>query len=228
MRKLWLLLFMLFFACFSYAGEDMARGAKQYKKQNFKQAEEYFLKAHKEKPEDVMINYNLACALYKTQQYDRALNHYQKALNNTQDLNFKSAILYNMGNSAYKNSDKQTALDYYKAALRLNSSDMQAKHNIEFIQNENKDNKDNKNDKNQNKDSSQKQQDKNQRQNDGKDDKKDNKKDGGQNQNTENKQQQNQNGSHLLDYFDGQDKQNRHNAGKDALIKQSAGSGKNW
>lgn len=228
MRKLWLLLFMLFFACLSYASQDMARAVKQYKKQNFKQATEYFLKAYKEKPEDVMINYNLASAYYKTEQYDKALHHYQKALNNTQDLNLKSAILYNMGNSSYKNSDKQTALDYYKAALKLNSSDMQAKHNMEFIQNENKDNKDNKNDKNQNKDSSQKQQDKNKRQNDGKDDKKDNKKDGGQNQDTENKQQQNQNGSHLLDYFDGQDKQNRHNAGKDALIKQSAGSGKNW
>lgn len=189
------LLLILSFFTVSYANEDMNRGSKLYEKQDFKGAIENFQKAQTKKPKDSMINYNLASAYYKSGDFDKALEIYDIALNNTQDSNFKSAILYNMGNCAYRKSDNDLALQYYKSSLKLNSQDIQAKHNIEFLQsdkNKNK-NKDNNKDNKKNKDDKDKQQqkDKNKKEQDKKD-----------------KQQQGKD-QYLLDYFDKQDKQNQ-------------------
>lgn len=219
MKKICLLVSILFLTTIIYANEDMARGTKQYKKQNFERAIESFSKAQKEKPKDAMINYNLACSYYKSGQYDKALEYYDIALNNTEDSNFKSSILYNMGNSAYKKDDKDSSLNYYKASLKINSSDMQTKHNIEFIQNENK--KDNKQNKEQ-----QNQQDKNKKQDQNKKQNQDKDKDRKQNQDDK-KESQNKKNQNLLDYFDNQDKQN-HDKAKDALAIQNSKTGKNW
>jgi len=227
MKRISLLLSILFLAAISYANEDMAIGTKQYKKQDFERSIESFSKAQKEKPKDAMINYNLACAYYKTGQYDKALEYYDNALNDTEDINFKSSILYNMGNSAYKKGDKDLSLNYYKSSLKLNSADMQTKHNIEFIQNDNKqdknDNKKNKDNK-QNKDK-QNQQGQNKKQNQQQDkDKKNNQ----ENQKKDDKKEsQNKKNQNLLDYFDNQDKQN-HDKAKDALSIQNSKTGKNW
>lgn len=228
MKKICLLVSILFLTTIIYANEDMARGTKQYKKQNFERAIESFSKAQKEKPKDAMINYNLACSYYKNGQYDKALEYYDIALNNTEDTNFKSSVLYNMGNSAYKKGDKDLSLNYYKSSLKINSSDMNTKHNIEFVQNENKNKKDNQNNQNnkkenkdnqQNKDQ-QKQQDQNKKQNQDKD------KDRKQNQDDK-KESKNKKNQNLLDYFDNQDKQN-HDKAKDALSIQNSKTGKNW
>ena len=124
---------MFLFSVFSYANE----------------------KAKEKNDNDAKINFNLANAYYRKGEYDKALDVYKIVLNNTKDMSLKSAALYNMGNSAYRKQDKDLALDYYKECLKINSSDMAAKHNIEFLQQEqqNKNNKDNKQQNNQNKDS---------------------------------------------------------------------------
>ncbi|GAB1402048.1 hypothetical protein MASR1M68_09590 [Elusimicrobiota bacterium] len=201
------LLFMLSFFGVSYANEDMNRGSKLYEKQDFKGAVENFQKAQAKKPQDSVINYNLASAYYKSGDFDKALEIYDIALNNTQDPNFKSAILYNMGNCAYRKGDNDLALQYYKASLKLNSKDIQAKHNIEFLQsekNQNKDknNKDDKNDKD-NKDKQEQQKDKHE--NKDKDDKQQER----QKEQDKNDKQQQEKSQYLLDYFDKQDKKNQ-------------------
>ena len=229
MKKIFLLLmFIIFTAAVSYANDDMARGTKQYKRHNFKESAESFLKAQKNNPKDPFINYDLACAYYKSGQYDKALEYYDAALNNTKDANLKSSILYNMGNAAYKAGNKEESLNYYKSSLKLNSSDIQAKHNIEFIQNENKQNdknndKDNKN-KNKSKDKNKEQQ-KNmgdKRKNGDDNDKKENN-----NKQDRQDDQQNKQNRQLLDYFDNQDKQN-HDQAKEAAAVQNSKTGKNW
>lgn len=195
-------LLMLSFFSVSYAGEDMNRGSKLYEKQDFKGAIENFQKAQTKKPKDPMINYNLAAAYYKSGDFDKALEIYDIALNNTQDSNFKSAILYNMGNCAYRKGDNDLALQYYKSSLKLNSQDIQAKHNIEFLQNSKNQNKDN-NDKNKNENDKNKQQQQQKKDNRENKDKNENNKDKEQDKEKQGKNQ------YLLDYFDKQDKQNQ-------------------
>ena len=214
-------LLMLSIYSISYAGEDMNKGTRLYEKQNFKGAIENFQKAQVKKPKDPMINYNLASAYYKSGDFDKALEIYETALNNTQDINFKSAILYNMGNCAYRKSDNDLALQYYKSSLKLNSKDIQAKHNIEFLQsdkNKNKD-KDNNKDNKKNKDDKDKQ--------DNKDKNKDEKQQEQQKEQGKKDKQQQEKDQYLLDYFDKQDKRNQ-NKQQNATAVSNKRNSKPW
>ncbi|MDD5021259.1 MAG: tetratricopeptide repeat protein [Endomicrobiaceae bacterium] len=210
-------LLMLSFFTVSYAGEDMNRGSKLYEKKDFKGAIENFQKAQVKKPTDPMINYNLASAYYKAGDFDKALESYDTALNNTQDINFKSAILYNMGNCAYRKGDNDLSLQYYKSSLKLNSKDVQAKHNIEFLQSDKNKNKDNKKD---NKDNKDKNKNKN------KDDKDQKQQEQQKEQDKKDKQEQKKD-QYLLDYFDKQDKQNQ-NKQQNATAVSNKRNSKPW
>ncbi len=219
-----IMLLLLSVSGVSFAGGNMNKGTRLYEKSDFKGAVESFLKEQSKKPKDPVVNYNLASAYYKAGDFDKALETYETALNNTQDINFKSAVLYNMGNCAYRKGDNDLALQYYKSSLKLNSKDIQAKHNIEFLQSDkNKDNKNNKNDK---KDKQQQN-----KQNDKKDQDKDKDKDKDKNNQQQDKQQQDkqQQGKdkYLLDYFDNQDKQNQ-NKQQNAEAVSNKRNGKTW
>lgn len=232
MKKIFLFLSLFFIAAASYANEDMAKGTSQYQKQNFKESVANFLKAQKNNPKDPLVNYDLGCAYYKDGQYDKALEYYNTALNGTENNNFKSSILYNMGNAAYKKGDKELSLNYYKASLKLNSSDIQTKHNIEFIQRENKKN-DKENNKNQKKDKDSRQKDQEnkeeqkKKENQRNDNDKNAEKKKQQEKNNDKKELQNKQDSNLLDYFDSQDKQN-HDKSKNIQAVQKSKTGKNW
>lgn len=206
----------------SYSGGNMNKGTRLYEKQDFNGAVENFLKEQSKKPKDPVVNYNLASAYYKSGDFDKALETYETALNNTEDINFKSAVLYNMGNCAYRKGDSDLALQYYKSSLKLNSKDMQAKHNIEFLQSDkNKDKKKNKNDKNKDdKKDKQRQNKQNDKKDQGTDKQQQDK------QKEQDKQQQGKD-QYLLEYFDKQDKQNQ-NVRQNADSVNTKRNGKTW
>jgi len=220
-----IMLLLLSVSGLSFAVGNMNKGTRLYEKSDFKGAVENFLKEQSKKPKDPVVNYNLASAYYKAGDFDKALETYETALNNTEDINFKSAVLYNMGNCAYRKGDKDLALQYYKSSLKLNSKDMQAKHNIEFLQS-NKDNKNNKNDKNKDdkKDDKQQQNKQNDKKNQDKDKDKNNKQ---QDKQKEQDKQQQGKDKYLLDYFDNQDKQNQ-NKQQNAEAVNNKRNGKTW
>ena len=192
--------------------------------------------------------------LYMKGKYKEAIDLYSKIQSQNQK---DSKINYNLACACYRDGQFDKALEYYKGSLKLNSSDIDAKHNVEFLQqeqqqnkNNSKDNKDNKdkdnknNQQNENKDNNQQDKDKDK---DNKDQNKDQNEDKQQNQNDKNdknkdekdKQQQeeekkkqeeknkNQQNQQLLDYFDRQDKQNNDKS-KEGYAVQRAKSGKNW
>ena len=68
---------MFLFPVFSYANENMVKGNKQYQKNNFDKAIEYYEKAKESNSEDAMINYNLANAYYRKGEYDKAMENYK-------------------------------------------------------------------------------------------------------------------------------------------------------
>ncbi len=74
---------------------------------------------------------------YANYDYNEALRMYQEILSR----NLHSAELYfNMGNVYYKRDEIGQALLYYHKALRLDPSDSDVRHNIEFAQNKTTDN----------------------------------------------------------------------------------------
>ena len=137
-KNFFILTFVVFCFSLSYASssEDIIKANKLYMKGKYKEAIDLYSKIQSQNQKDSKLNYNLACACYRDSQFDKALEYFQIALNNTQDMNFKSAIMYNMGNCYYRKQDTDKALEYYKGSLKLNSSDIDAKHNVEFLQQE--------------------------------------------------------------------------------------------
>lgn len=190
MKKIFFVLSVIILSfSLSYAAdnEEIIKADKLYMKGKYKESIDLFSKIQKQNQKDPKVNYNLACAYYRDGQFDKAIEHYKIASDNAQDNVFKSANLYNMGNCYYRKQETDNALKCYKECLKLNSEDIQAKHNIEFLQQEqqqNKDNKNNKNDKNKdNKDN----QDKNNQQNQNNNNNNDNK------DNQQNKDKNNEN-----------------------------------
>jgi tetratricopeptide (TPR) repeat protein len=62
----------------SYSGGNMNKGTRLYEKQDFNGAVENFLKEHSKKPKDPVVNYNLASAYYKSGDFDKAFETYEK------------------------------------------------------------------------------------------------------------------------------------------------------
>ncbi|MCL2389289.1 MAG: VWA domain-containing protein [Elusimicrobia bacterium] len=111
----------------------MFSGVSEYERGNFAQALEIFQAAHARNPQNPKINYNLATAYYRNNNFENAMRYFQQALQNTTDEVFQSVLLYNMGNTAFRMGNTQVAEQFYRASLNLNPSGFAAKHNLEFL-----------------------------------------------------------------------------------------------
>lgn len=110
---------------------DTAQGEKAYREGKYDEALDHFLKAQVDSPDDPRLRYNLANTYYKLGRFADAEKLYGSALDSKPgDLNEKSE--YNLGNSAYREKKWDEAIDHYQKALKLNSSDEEAKHNLEM------------------------------------------------------------------------------------------------
>lgn len=180
---------LILLPCSSAVADSMADGVEHYNKGDFAGALEIFKSNEEKNPNNPKINYNLASAYYKNNDYEKALKHFQKALDNTDDEVFKSVLAYNMGNAAFRTGNKEMAENYFKSSLNFNPSNFNAKHNLEFLLNEssNGQSKENKQDDNGKKQPEQQPENKQQPEN--------------------NKPEQK--GKNLLNYLDEQDKENR-------------------
>jgi len=108
-----------------------------YGEKKYQTAIEDYRKAKVKDPDDAVIRYNLGSALYQTQQYQDARNEFKKAVELSKDdpaLQAKS--FYNLGNSEYRLGNFEGAINSYKEALKLDPNDKEAKHNLEFVQNQ--------------------------------------------------------------------------------------------
>lgn len=186
---------------------DVRKGNRDYKKENFAEAEIEYRKGLIKDSLSVAANYNLASSLYRQ-------NKSKEALDVLQNKSVKEAAagsehaadyFYNLGDAAMAMEDWQTAVDAFQESLLRNPGDLKAKENYIYAKkkleqqqqqqnNQNQDqnqdnqdqnqNQDNQND--QNKDQNKDNQDQNEDQNkDGNDNQQDN-------QNNDQNQQQNQ------------------------------------
>ena len=167
---------------------DVRRGNRDYKKENWKEAEIEFRKGIVKDSLSVAANYNLAADLYRQnnpQEAQKVLDRIKEVAPATENA---ADYYYNLGDVAIANQDWQTAVTAFEQSLLRNPGDLDAKENYIYAkkklqQQQNQQNQQ-QNDQNQND-----QNDQNQDQNDQNQDNKDQNKDQDQNQD-QNKDQQ--------------------------------------
>jgi tetratricopeptide (TPR) repeat protein len=187
---------------------DVRRGNRDYRKENFKEAEIEYRKGIVKDSLSVAANYNLAADLYRQNNSQEA----QKVLDRIKEVAPASAnaadYYYNLGDVAIANQDWQSAVTAFEQSLLLNPGDMEAKENYIYAKKKLQDQ--------QNQQQNQQQNDQNQDQN------KDNQQDNQQNDQNQNDQNQNQDQQNDQNKNDQNKDQNKQNQGQQPQITPQA------
>ena len=177
--------------------KDVRRGNRDFKKENFREAEIDYRKALVKDSLSLAANYNLASTLYREGDFAQA----QQYLDKIKDIAPASAsaadYYFNLGDAALQQKDYQKAVEAFAQSLIVRPEDLQAKENYiyakKMLQNQQQ---------NQNNDQNQDNQDQNQNQ----DNQDQNQNQDNQDQNQDNQNNQDQNDDQNKDQNDDQNK----------------------
>ena len=111
---------------------QVQEGNRLYEEGLFPEAHEKYLEGLAMAPESGLIRFNDGNALYKGEDYQRAVEAYQRAIE-TEDPALVGSAWYNLGNAFYRQQQLEESLQAYKQALRLRPADVDAKHNLEWV-----------------------------------------------------------------------------------------------
>ena len=114
------------------ARTQVEEGNRLYEEGRFEEAHQKYLEALLEDPESPLIRFNDGAALFRNQDFQRAMERFQEALESP-DPALQSSAWYNLGNALYRQQQLEESLEAYKRALRTNPSDTDAKHNLERV-----------------------------------------------------------------------------------------------
>ena len=171
---------------------DVRRGNRDFKKENYNEADIDYRKALVKDSTSVAANYNLANTLFRQGDMEQAKKMLERVKDSAPATESAADYYFNLGDVAIALQDWQGAVDALEQSLLINPDDLQAKENYIYAKKklENQQNQQNQNqDQNQN----QQNQDQNDQQDQNNEDKKDQEqKDDNQNQNDQNKDQQDQ------------------------------------
>ena len=109
---------------------DVQEGNRLYREGRYDEAHRKYLEALRAAPDSPVIRFNDANALYRTEEFARAVDAYRGALE-AADPVLEARAWYNLGNALYRRRQVEDALEAYKQALRRNPGDTDAKHNLE-------------------------------------------------------------------------------------------------
>ena len=110
---------------------ELNDGNRLYEEGRFGEAHEKYLEALREAPDLPLALFNDGNALYESEEYVRALDAYQGAIESG-DPALAGPAWYNLGNSLYRQQRFQESLEAYKEALRIDSEELDFKHNLEL------------------------------------------------------------------------------------------------
>ena len=167
---------------------DVRRGNRDYKKEDYKEAEIEYRKALVKDSLSIAANYNLAADLYRLNNPQEAQKVLDKIKEQASQSEYAADYYYNLGDVAMANQDWQTAVTAFEESLLRNPADLDAKENYIYakkkLQQQNQQqNQQDQNQDQQNQDQQQNQQDQNQ----------DQQQDQNKDQQDQNKQNQDQN-----------------------------------
>ena len=170
---------MLFLTAISAAAQpdkrDVRRGNRDYKKENWKEAEIEYRKGIVKDSLSVAANYNLAADLYRQnnpQEAQKVLDRIKEVAPATENA---ADYFYNLGDVAIANQDWQTAVTAFEESLLRNPGDMNAKENYIYAKKklQQQQNQQNQQQNDQNQDNQDQNQDRNDQNEDNKDQNKD-------------------------------------------------------
>jgi Ca-activated chloride channel family protein len=155
--KFWLLVIVCnlmlgawnFTPCYAASLQQNVKAAnKLYQQKKLDEALQKYNEAGLAMPDSALINFNMGAALYKKEDYQKAIDAFTKALT-SEDKKIEADALYNLGNCKYKlgklkeNTDLsgtvallRESLDYYKRAVELDQKNTDARFNHEFVERE--------------------------------------------------------------------------------------------
>lgn len=182
--------------------KDVRRGNRDFRKENFREAEIDYRKALVKDSMSVAANYNLASTLYREGDYAQAMQTLERVKDVAPMSPASADYYFNLGDAALQQQDYQKAVEAFGESLIRRPDDLQAKENFIYAkkklqdqqqnqQNQNNDqNQDNQDNQDQNDQNRNKDQDNQDQQND--QDKNDQNQDQNQDQNDQPQQSQGQ------------------------------------
>ena len=108
---------------------EVRRGNRDFKRENYKEAELEYFRALAKDSLSFAANYNMANTLYRQGSHDQAMKHLDRIKDAAVDSPYAADYYYNRGNVAMAMSNYQEAVDAYKQSLLRNPGDLDAKEN---------------------------------------------------------------------------------------------------
>ncbi len=131
-----IILFLLSFFLFSVntlsqnVNPDLRKGNREYKNENYSDAEMNYRKALEEDPGNIKALYNLANSLYKQGRYDEASNILEGIVQSDISDNRRADVYHNLGNALLGNQQISEGIDAYKNSLRIRPDDNDTRFNL--------------------------------------------------------------------------------------------------
>ena len=137
--------------------KDVRRGNRDFKKENYREADIDYRKALVKDSLSVAANYNLANNLYRQKDLEQAKATLDRISEIAPEMDQASDYYYNLGDVAIAQQDWQGAVDALEQSLLRNSGDMDAKENYIYAKQmlQNQQNQNQQNQQNQNQDNQQ-------------------------------------------------------------------------
>ena len=132
MRKLMYILALLSISVAMSAQTDrkeVRSGNRQFRRENYKEAEISYRKALVKDSLSFAANYNLANVLYRGEHYDEAGKILETVREAAPASEYGADYFFNAGDIALAKKDYAAAVDAFKQSLLLNPGDLQAKEN---------------------------------------------------------------------------------------------------
>lgn len=118
-------------ACGSSAAGYNNQGNRDYEAEKYTEAINNYTLAKRENPDLPEPYYNAGSAFHQQGKFEAAIAQTQQSLRTAEE-ELAEQSHYNLGNNYFKMQDWPKAIEAYKQALRLNSEDQDAKHNLEL------------------------------------------------------------------------------------------------
>lgn len=112
--------------------KDIRAGNREYRAENYQDAERKFREALEADPQNTTALYNLANSLYKQGRYEEAANLLNGLTQMDISRDQKADAFHNLGNAHIGQQQIQEGIEAYKNSLRIRPEDMDTRHNLTY------------------------------------------------------------------------------------------------
>lgn len=109
---------------------NVRQGNKEYKKENYTEAEVAYRRGLEKNKESFEAYFNLGNTLFKQGKYPEAIEAYKMAERCTKDKQKQASIEHNIGNAYYAQQQFGEAVEAYKHSLKNNPKDNDTRYNL--------------------------------------------------------------------------------------------------